>query len=80
VHIVIRDGDVMIEIQAHKGETPRICAWLVGDDPNQRHLSATFASADHPWLGRLLAMLREVVAGARPQVEARQKRATREDN
>lgn len=70
MHIVIREGDLMVEIRAHANEQPRVCAWRAGQDvDDQSHLTAQFTWAEHFVLDDLRTAVRLVLDGIRPQLE-----------
>jgi hypothetical protein len=65
----MREDDIIVEVSAHAGEQPRICAWRAGQRPEDPHKTATFNWSDTFVLDDLRLSVQQIIAGIRPQIE-----------
>lgn len=72
MHILARHDGVVIEISAHDGETPRVCAWPDDGRPpsdHTDHKTMTFERGQLVEFDQVLMNMEKIVAGLKPQVE-----------
>lgn len=68
MHIVARHDGVVLEISAHEGQEPIVCAWPDDDQDHTNHKHMPFQRGQYVEFDEVLINMEKIIAGIKPQV------------